>query len=154
MNNTRCKTSRLIFCSLWASEDETTTECTCVNDIIAKLQITGMPRYHSMGNWDSFSSSARMGFDCNGPGAQGRSKSPRLDSQTPLLSAYFYHPFHHKGSNYAHFSARSQLPECQRKFIKSCLPQQSQAALRSAGRESKTRKSFFPDLFLCLLHAS
>lgn len=107
------KMSQLIF----STEDETTTERTCVNDINAKLQITGMSRYRrrlSMQNWDSVSSSA-AGKDRNGPGARGRSKSPRLDSHThtELLSASFYHPLRHKGGNYAHFRAQPQLPEYQ-----------------------------------------
>lgn len=115
LSRIHCKMSQLIFFSSRDTEDETTTQCTCVNDINAKLQIRGMSHYHrcsSMRNWDSFSSSAAR-KDCNGPGAQGRNKSPRLDLQThtALLSAYFYHPFHHKGGNYTHFSAQPQLLE-------------------------------------------
>lgn len=74
-------------------------------------------------------------------------------THTALLSAYFYHQFHHKGGNYAHFSAQPQLPEYQMEvYQKLCA-----AAVRGSPLEHQariqTRKTFIPDL-PCLLHAS
>lgn len=116
LNSMHCQMSQLIFSFLRDTKDETTSDCTCENDIIAKLQITGMSRYcrsSSMQNWDSFSSSAArktvMGLEHKG----GVNHLVLTRRRSALLSAYFYHPFHHKVGNYAHFSTQPQLPEDQ-----------------------------------------
>lgn len=73
----------------------------------------------------------------------------RAHTLAVLLSAYFYHPFRHKGGNYAHFSAQPHLPEYQAEVYQK-LPGAPEGCL---GRLRRPRNPNKENLLPRLLHA-
>lgn len=130
-------------------------EGTCVNDFKTKLQITGLSHHHrrsSMQNWAAFLP-LLLEKTVMGPEHKGVVHHLVL-TRTELLSAYFYHPFHHKGCNYAHFSRQPQLPQSQVEVYLKLWRQRSKATLWSPRHQSIQGKPFFFADLPCLLLAS